>query len=274
MHAPSLIADRFVANGASWIDLASDDAVRLRVTEAGGRETQLRWSDTCAVHARLRHPWLNPLLDYGALDRYHVFEAYAALPPLPAAPVAAQRLLTQAMRFLRAHAIELTSHHAGHAVRSTVPVSQSRGGRAFGIVLQDRPALARIAEVLDAAGPGGPCLIAVRGDPASGLRTLRALVARAARLRGYVPVTPRVMVARPWILDALVERHVCVLTHPFPAAEERHALTTLLARLGRASARRHAVIAFGAAHPPAGMSFRLIHGVTVDLDGLHGTAVA
>ena len=251
MPAPTLIADRFVANGASSIDLASGDAVRLRVTAAGERDAQFLWSDACAVHARLRHPFLNPLVDYGAIDRYRVFEAYAALQPIPAAPAVGQRLLIQAIDFLRAHGIELTGEHATCAVRSVVPHSSPRRGRTFGIVLHDRLALTSVAEVLDAAAPGGPCQIAVSGDHGCGLRTLRVLVARAARVRGYVPVTPGVIVARPWVADALVERHVCVLTVPALAPPERHALTTLLARLGRASTRRHVVITF-ARNAPAG----------------------
>src|SRR3970282_496796 len=45
LQPPMLIADRFLANGASWIDLATGDAVRLRVATAGERVAPLRWSE-------------------------------------------------------------------------------------------------------------------------------------------------------------------------------------------------------------------------------------
>ena len=77
---PHLVADRFLAAGNTWFDLATARAVRLRVLAGGSRLQQAIWADTCATLARLRHPLVNPLLDYGALDGERLFEAYALQP--------------------------------------------------------------------------------------------------------------------------------------------------------------------------------------------------
>lgn len=243
MPPPILIADRFLANGASWIDLATGDAVRLRIATAGEPGAQLRWSERCAIHARLRHPFLSPLVDYGALDRERLVEAYAVLPPAHVSTIRAQRLLAHAVQFLQAHGVELMAENADLAVRAATTGS-SRRRRVFGIVLQDRPVHSALADVLDAAEPGGPCHVTVCGEPGSGVRTLRMFAARAARLRGYVPLGSGVIAARPWIAEALLERHVCVLTLEPADAMERRALSALLLTLGCTSTRRHVVISF------------------------------
>jgi DNA-binding NtrC family response regulator/tetratricopeptide (TPR) repeat protein len=247
LQPPILIGDRFLANGASWIDVATGDAVRLRIAPAGEPGAQIRWSERCAVHARLRHPFLSPLVDYGAVDRERLFEAYAVLPPAHVSIVGAQRLVAQAAQFLQAHGVELTAENADLAVRAATTGS-SRRGRALGIVLQDRPVHAALSDVLDAAQPGGPCHVTVCGEQGSGLRTLRIFAARAARVRGYVPLGSGVLAARPWIAEPLLQRHVCVLTLEPADAVERRALSALLLALGCTSTRRHVVISFARRH--------------------------
>jgi DNA-binding NtrC family response regulator/tetratricopeptide (TPR) repeat protein len=242
MSVPILV-DRFVANGAAWIDLATGGAVRIRSVSFGDRHAQFAWADTCATHARLRHPMLLPLLDYGALDRSRAFEAYGVLPPLRPSGAGAHRLLTHAMQFLQTHGVDLGPEQAAFARRDLSGAVATRV-KPLGIVLQERPALRAIDEVLTPAGPGGAASVTVSGSPSSGLRTLRLQAARAARLRGYVAVTPGVLADRRWLIEFLAERHVCVFADDEDCRERQSHLTALLTMLGRASTRRHVVIVF------------------------------
>ena len=238
----SIVADRFIANGASWIDLATGAAVNMRVFEVGERVSQLLWSDRCAALARLRHPLLNPLIDFGALNPGRLFEAYAVLPPIRARAMTGARLRAHALQFLRAHGGD--ARPAELLLRPTAPGTGPRQPRPLGIVLQERAALAAVVDVLDAAEPGGACLVTICGPPGSGLRTLAVLAARAARIRGYVPVSTTMLATRPWVTGALCERHVCVLGRDFNDGTVRAAVVRLLGMLGAASTRRHVVIAF------------------------------
>ena len=75
------IADRFFTDDQGrWIDLASGSPVRLHVSRSGPPGADIEWSDWCARLARLRHPALNPLLDYGAASAIQRFEAYETGP--------------------------------------------------------------------------------------------------------------------------------------------------------------------------------------------------
>src|SRR6476619_928622 len=59
----ALLADRFIESNGRWIDLATGDCVRLRLTPPGTLSRQVMWADQCAALARLRHPVLNALVD-------------------------------------------------------------------------------------------------------------------------------------------------------------------------------------------------------------------
>jgi DNA-binding NtrC family response regulator/tetratricopeptide (TPR) repeat protein len=239
---PPLLVDRFIANGAAWIDLAMGEAVRIRVVSFGDRGAQIAWADACAIHARLRHPVLNPLVDFGGLDGARGFEAYAALPPMRVTPAGAQRLLTHAAQFLIAHSVKLTAEQTAFAHRGLLGGPALRG-KPLGIVLQERRAHGAIDEVLEAAGPGGVVAISVSGPPLSGMRTLRWQVARAARLRGYATVSPGVL-SLPRLAALLAQRHVCVFADDDERERYRLELTKLLTALGRVSTRRHVTILF------------------------------
>ena len=63
MH--ELVADRFVAFGRTWIDIASGAPVRLRFVHAAQVSEEIIWNEQCAERARLRHPLMNVLVDYG-----------------------------------------------------------------------------------------------------------------------------------------------------------------------------------------------------------------
>src|SRR4051794_27984625 len=137
---PDLIADRFATFGGWQLDLASGAPVRVLLSPAGSLAHQAVWSDRCASLARLRHPLLNPLLDYGLAGPHRLFEAYAPGPPVRASGAAAGRLVAHVTRFLESCAIPLDAPRALHALRLLVQGAGSRA-RPVGILLQPRHAL-------------------------------------------------------------------------------------------------------------------------------------
>ena len=237
----ALLADRFIEWKGGWIDLATGDAVRLRFTAADTLAHQVMWADRCATLARLRHPVLNTLIDYGVADNTRLFEAYSAGTAIRATGPAATRLLCHAARFLEAHGIPLTGDLADDALR-TICVGPSSRGRPVGVVIQNRLALHHLRDTLAAALPGGVSTIRVIGPPGSGLRTLRLLVAREARLQGYVPVGGATLKAVDDLVDELCQRHVLLLAGDDTAAAERAAIASCVTRLGVVSARRHLLL--------------------------------
>ena len=244
-----LIADRFISSGGWQLDLARGAPVSLRLLAAGTSTHQAVWSDSCATLARLRHPLLNALVDYGAADRYRLFEAYEITPPLEGTGIPASRLIAHVTRFLESHAVPLGRDAAKCVVREVARGPGPRG-RPVGIVLQPRRALDAITDVLRDAAPGGVASIEVRGIVGSGIRTLWVLAARAARLEGYVPVSARALERRPWLAEALLARHVALFVES--GAQPVRAVAAFIARLGAASSRRHVLIKFGRAEPRPG----------------------
>lgn len=245
-----ILADRFIASGNAWIDLADGAPVRLRLVRAGPSREQADWNDQCARLANLRHPLINPLIDYGAADTERLFEAYAVHGPLRSGRRAAERLLEHAMRFLRTRGVVLDRPRAELVLR---PIESGpwSAGRPVGVVLQRRGVYDAIADALDTARPAGTCAVAIEGDWHSGLRTARLVAARTARLKGYVAVAPVVLRAHPWIVGRVVGRHVCIVGSE---EESENALVgQLLTTLGTESARRHVWLDFRrpARHAPA-----------------------
>ncbi len=239
---PDLIADRFVTCGAWQLDLASGAPVQLYLLPAGHVAHQVVWSDRCATAARLRHPLLNPLVDYGVVDRDHLFEAYATSPPIRVSGSTAARLIAHAKRFLESQAVSFDPPRATRAMRLLVHGPASRS-RPIGVVLQSRRVLDAIGDALREAAPGGVVAVDVEGEVGSGLRTVWTLAARAARLAGYVPLAPGVLDARPWLTEALESRHVALLVERGRAGSAAGAVV----RLGAASTRRHVLLTFGRA---------------------------
>ena len=231
-----LLADRFIASRGAWIDLATGSRVGVRLVPAGSADEQLAWSTHCARFANLRHPLINPLIDYGAADRGHLFEAYELNRPVACAGGAAEQLLAHAVRFLRANDIVLERPLAEFGLRS-IETGLSTRSRPVGVVLQRRTVYDEVAEALDAGGPGGTCFVSIEGEWSSGLRTLRLVAARAARLKGYVPVSPLVLRALPSILSHITGRHLCVISDA--AGAESEIVVPLLAKVSAESARRH-----------------------------------
>src|SRR4051794_12122369 len=184
---PQLLADRFASAGGQWVDLATGTAVRMRVAPAGSLRAQLEWNSRCAALASLRHPAINPLIDYGMADAEHSFEAYLPGQPIRADAGTATRLMNHVVRFLAAHDVYLDADSLAYVLRSIVPGARERL-HPFGIALQPRGAFDAIREALQTGLPPGASAVAVAGEPRSGLRTLRVAAARTARLEGYVPV--------------------------------------------------------------------------------------
>ena len=77
-----VVADRFVAFGGGWIDLASGAPVRLHCGRVEPVSAEILWNDQCAERARLRHPLMNVLVDYGPRSRGRTFEAYSIGDPV------------------------------------------------------------------------------------------------------------------------------------------------------------------------------------------------
>ncbi len=268
---PRIVADRFVAVRDAWIDLATGERVRLRVIPAGTSRAQLEWSARCEAIANLRHLVINPLVDYGAADREHVFEAYASRGAIHASGGAAEALLAHAVRFLESYRIDLPRPLAEFVLRP-IAAGSLRGIRAIGVFLQRRTVFEAIADALEAAHPGGACAITIEGPHASGLRTIRLATARAARLRGYVPIGPEALRQVPWLVAHVLDRHVCVIGDVgaglMPRCTPGHQpLTRLLTQLAAASARRHLVFSF--TRPGLHAAPRVVH-----VDSMGVTAMA
>jgi DNA-binding NtrC family response regulator/tetratricopeptide (TPR) repeat protein len=273
---PQIVADRFVPSGTRWIDLATGERVRVRFAPAGPTSEQMAWNTRCAQLANLRHPLINPLIDYGMADAGRIFEAYAAHGPVRAGGARAESLLTHAARFLEAHQVALTRPLADFVMRPISsrpfdfaqdrpfdfaqdrpfdfaqgrPFDRIQAGparrRPLGIVLQRRRVFDVLADALDAARPGGACSVSIAGETDSGLRTFRLVAARMARLQGYVPIAPVVLCAHPWIADHLLARHVCVIGEETCGGTAQDlAIASVLTRLSAASSRRHVVLSFG-----------------------------
>ncbi|MCA1563279.1 MAG: hypothetical protein LC804_24515 [Acidobacteria bacterium] len=241
LHA---FADRFVQiRPDAWIDLATGESVRLQIESAGSQAKQISRADRCGTVATLRHPLLNPLLDYGCVGPGSWFEAYAAGRHILTTPAAASALVTHGVRFLAKHAVPLTPMFAEYALR---PIQKGPAirSRAVGVVLQSRAATRALTDALDAAGPPGSTAVDVIGDRLMGLRTLLVAMAREARVRGYVPLSLSVLARWPAVGELMLDRHVCVLAQEFDDEIEQRALAAFLARLGAASARRHLVFRF------------------------------
>jgi transcriptional regulator with AAA-type ATPase domain/tetratricopeptide (TPR) repeat protein len=241
---PSVVAERFVENGRAWIDLASGVPVRLRIERAGDRAAQIVWSDRCADLARIRHPLMNVLVDYGSLTNETTFEAYSAGGPVGLTAPMASLMLTHATRFLKSRGHTLTKETAVLLLRGTTVAHYSTRDRPLGIYLQPRGVLDTITDAMADATPGGVAAIDVFGGEGSGLRTVRLQAVRAARLAGYLPIASGVLLHLPWLRAMLRGRHLCVVLDEGHAPIERQSVAAFLAELGTESPRRHVLLRF------------------------------
>ena len=253
---PELLADRFMPFGRAWVDIATGAPARLVFTAAGDASRQMIWDDQCAERSRLRHPLLNPLIDYGAIDNARLFEAYAAGETVALTAGLATRALRHVTRFLESRGLPLSADRSRVALRdisgvvraSVEPDRTARRrprlrGPTLGIVLQPRVILDALREALDGAGFGGTTSLEISGGRGAGLRTAQLMSARIVKLAGFVPVASTSIVRLPSLRDTLQGRHVCVFLDNHDAAE-RATLATFIASLGVASSRRHVLLRF------------------------------
>jgi DNA-binding NtrC family response regulator/tetratricopeptide (TPR) repeat protein len=236
------IAERFFTNGQEWIDAASGNAVSLHLFHSQGNEVE--WDEECSRLASLRHPLLNPLIDHGMGPNRSRFEAYERLPPLVVARGKNESALdTHLTQFLQSRNIELTPARRVMAVRRKA-LGPATSGRPVGITLQPRRALDAVEEALDRFTPPGPSMVTVIGVPNAGLRTFRPIVARSARLRGFVPVAPRTVRRWPALLETLRDRHVCLLDDVHEFNRSATVVSRTISALAAGSARRHVIVRF------------------------------
>jgi DNA-binding NtrC family response regulator len=237
-----LLANRFVHHDRRWIDLASGEDVCVLIVPAGTRQAQFVWSDWCATLSVMRHPILNELVDYGAADAAHTFEAYTRKAPVAVRGGAGTALLKHAVRFLESRGITLTSERATAVLRPLVDSNKPHRLRPLGIVLQRREALCTVQEALDRADHPGYARLAITGDRGLGLRTLRGQVARWARIHGYVPIDARAIGTALAVRQVFRRQHLCILADQEDRLASR--VADDVAGSGIESTRRHLLVGF------------------------------
>ncbi len=233
-----LFGDRFLLEGSGAIDLATGERVRLTIDEAPARAVIRAREAVCSDLAGIRHPLLVPLVDFGLAENGW-FEAHALIPPLGATHDASRRAALHLVRFLQARGITFSSDMAGRHVRPAIEAS-SNGWRPIGIRLVWRRSIDQVRLVMEAHGPPGVTSITVCGRCGSGLRAARTILARVARLAGFLPIDRRVahwMRADPALAG---QRHVCVLDW----LTGEPTLPSALSIAAAASNRRHIWIRF------------------------------
>jgi DNA-binding NtrC family response regulator/tetratricopeptide (TPR) repeat protein len=238
------LAERFFSAGNGWIDAATGNRVRLRLCPADAA-SEFDWSEECTALATLRHPLLNCLLDYGIGPNGCRFEAYDASEPAQVAATGdvSERLLQHLTQFLRDCRVPLPPDRGAVAVKPLVS-GRVLWRRPLGIRLQRRLALDAIEETLDAFSPAGPALVHVSGSNNAGLRTFATMVARAARLRGFVPLSPATILRHPALRQTMRDRHVCLIDDLQGRERSVEAVSSIIGSLATASARRHVLFRF------------------------------
>ena len=212
----SLIADRFLQVGGRTIDLASGEEVWLRReddTPAGNQ-----WAERCAALYVRRHPQLVELADYGGVGRTSRFEAFRTHGSLrwwPTGDAAATRALQSVSSFLVDHGLSpgrvdrsriinvageprllpdeatglpVTADDVSHGPTVATSRDKRRKFGTAGIVLQPRSAVGQIMDFLEEPQPRCARWLQLRGPSGAGTSTALRLVAREARLRGFVPI--------------------------------------------------------------------------------------
>jgi transcriptional regulator with AAA-type ATPase domain/tetratricopeptide (TPR) repeat protein len=246
----TLFADRFLRYHDSWIDISTAEPVTLATRPAGSLRQQIGWAEHCSMLSRLRHPLLNPLIDYGAADATSFFEAYSVQDPITTTSVRASRFKRHADRFLQGHGIGLSEAADAPVYRQLRRAVTGVRGRPVGFALQPRRAYLAVSELLATSRRGGVTTATIAGPTGSGLRTLLLTIAQMARTEGYVPVCPAAVQQWPAVLDDLYGRHVCVIARADTTPAQRSIVALLLARLGRRSARSHLLILVNRAERP------------------------
>jgi DNA-binding NtrC family response regulator len=293
--APLLFADRFIhVRPGEAIDLATGQTVWIRPVRHDGREETATWLQRCAALSSLWHPNLISLADFGLAGRDRYFEAWNCLPAPSIWKGRRERAgasTSAVARFLQSRALSagglrpvllcdhpdqpmiLPDRETGLPVvdapatpgRGRPPSVETRESRAFAVREDEaRDLIRRIEDVLDSGVSGRPRAAALPVPNLQHRDILVNLVARTARLRGYIPVTSAVFgsaqeCARGWRRwrEALTGRHVLVLDVGDCADGDRNAALFFLS-LGLSSDRPHVWLKLGGSQrrdPHAGVRF-------------------
>ena len=266
MSMKQLVADRFVAAstgaGGFAFDLARGRPAWLEVANADDPEEQRRWLLRCDELFRLRHHAIAPLIDYGPLGQSRRFEAWSctqawcgpeadARAALDGARVfLVQNGLTSGAGTLEQGAQRVYVDGAGPVVILPADAGYGTplGGRERlpaegipGVALVDRPAVATLSELLHTGSERRPTAAALWGPRGSGLNTAIVVLAREARLKGFVPIDVRALTAHR---DLLAGRTLFLI--------DREPYGAVLAPLVRATIRTpraHVCLLAGARQP-------------------------
>lgn len=278
--APDLILNRFFPRGGNLaIDLATaaDVALRYRRIDPGDAA---RLADCAGRVVSLRHPSLARLVDFGPSGRFGWIEAWEAGQrpdggvPDPA-PSKVALLLAEADAAVRAIGCRLDSRSAedlwalgrrwvvvpspGRIVRDEPavppePCGAGSAGTGVAVIWQAHDEYEGLVDTLESGPPVGPRSLVLWAPLGSGVTTLFAMLALAARRRGWVPMTSRLLdsgyVGEPsaTVLGTLLRsRHVLVLRDlrrlgPEASAHDGGALARFLSSLDARSGRPHLVL--------------------------------
>jgi DNA-binding NtrC family response regulator/tetratricopeptide (TPR) repeat protein len=204
-----LVADRFVVNDRRDArDLSTGDRVELIVSARGGTSEHARWAVRCGRFATLHHRAIARLLDYGPLGEVRRFEAWRTDGAWRGARRVGTRTIACASEFCRATAwtagamdvdairvvdgrpVILPDAAAGFD-REGPPVGvsvDSISPDVLGLTTIGQDAVVALADLFRDNGESRSRAIALSGPPGAGMDTAIAELARAARLRGYIPI--------------------------------------------------------------------------------------
>ena len=227
----ALVAERFAREqDGRWLDLATGERVRLRVMPPLARDGHARWLWRSAALAGVWHPHVATPIDFGALADGRRFEAVPDWRvPLDVSAGERRGALDAARAFL--HALGLTAGRVDPARVREVDgrlalvcdhatgwplVGRPRGADiadagVVGVRLQARAALEWVIGLLEAGDAGGPRSLALRVPEGAGWRTFQRMMAREARIRGFVPLDARAAAERPWLAGLVAGRHVLLI---------------------------------------------------------------
>lgn len=253
----SLVADRFlVRERKATIDLATGESVVLKISIAGGPSEQARWAARCARFAALRHQALAPLVDYGLIGEVRRFEAWSADGPWQGAAKEGAHAASLAQSFLRLSALTplettpeclhvrqgrpvvVPDSCAGHESPEPVDVDGEPSSLdLLGVSVEPSPAALAVVDALADTSVRVPRAFALWARERADLQSSIHVIARHARLHGYVPLALRCLdVAR----GGIAGRSVCLLGDDDGAEGWRALLALCLV-----SARPHVLVFAG-----------------------------
>ncbi|HEV3060462.1 MAG TPA: sigma 54-interacting transcriptional regulator [Vicinamibacterales bacterium] len=249
------VADRFAMNTTESrglaLDLARAAMVWMEESSATNDEEQQQWVLRCDELFRLRHPAMATLVDYGLIGATRRFEAWACGPAWRGPKAAAAAAERAAAGFLRQDG-KSAGHGGAQAFCSQVgpvivPASDAgypagepdaADDSAPGLALIERPAVVALADMLRTASERRPRVAALWGPCGAGLRTAVIVLAREARVNGFVPVDARLLDT----YSALLADRSLFLTEWDP---RRRGLTALLRATLRTSRGHVCLVASG-----------------------------